>query len=38
MADMARIENGRIQETASQSSLSKSNKSTPDGMDKDAFL
>lgn len=38
MADMARIENGKIQETASQSSLSKTNKSTPDGMDKDAFL
>ena len=38
MADMARIENGKIQETASQSSLSKTNKSTPEGMDKDAFL
>ena len=37
MASIAPVENGKIQETASQSSLKKANSST-DGMDKDSFL
>ncbi|MBR1478126.1 MAG: flagellar hook capping protein [Lachnospiraceae bacterium] len=38
MALMAAIEDGKVVESASQSSLSKSTKSSNDSMDKDAFL
>lgn len=38
MALVAPIENGKVVETASQTSLKKANDSTSSGMDKDAFL
>lgn len=38
MALVAPVENGKIVETTSQTSVSKSAKSGSDGMDKEAFL